>query len=81
MKRRYERGTRNCHRKSFRKFWTIRASYMYRKCLSKDEFFTTLMKLKLYSFFTDLSQHFGICFVVFALSFLIHRHVVRGDLK
>ena len=31
--------------------------------------------------FADLSQHFGIYLVVFAIKFFIHRPGVRGDLK
>ena len=34
--------------------------YIYRKCLSKDEYFITLMKLRLDFLFTDLSQHLTI---------------------
>ena len=34
----------------------------------------TLMKLRLDLFFTDLSQHFDIYLVVFALKPFIHRH-------
>ena len=42
----------------------------------------TLMKLKSDFLFTDLSHHFGIYLVVFALKFFIDRHDgVRGDLK
>ena len=42
----------------------------------------TLMKLKSDFLFTDLSHHFGIYFVSFALKFFINRHDgVRGDLK
>ena len=39
----------------------------------------TLMKLRLDFLFTDLSQHFGIYLVVFALEVFIHGHEVRGD--
>ena len=47
----------------------------------KDGFFMTLKKLRLDFLSTDLSQHFGIYLVVFALKFFIHRHEVRGDLN
>ena len=39
------------------------------------------MKLRLDFLFTDLSQHFGIDLVVFALKFFINGHGVRGDVK
>ena len=40
------------------------------------------MKLRSDFLFTDLSQHFGIYLVVFALKFFIHRHDgLRRDLK
>ena len=44
------------------------------KMLTKDEFLMTLMKLRLDFLFTDLSQHFGIYLVTFALKFFIHGH-------
>ena len=40
--------------------------------LVKDNFFMTLMKLKLDFLFTDFSQHFRIYLVVFALKLFIH---------
>ena len=52
------------------RFWPYIS--VYRKCWPKDEFFMTVMKLRLCSFFIDLSQHFGIYLVVFALHFFIH---------
>ena len=42
--------------------------------LLKDEFFMTLMELTLDFLFTDLSQHFEIDLVFFALNFFIHGH-------
>ena len=39
----------------------------------------TLTKLRLDFLFTDLSQHFGIYLVVFALKFFINRHGERGE--
>ena len=41
----------------------------------------TLIKLRLDLLFTDLSQHFGMYLVVFALKFFIHRHGVRGGME
>ena len=38
----------------------------------------TLIKLRLGSLFTDISQHFGMCLVVFALWSWLW---VRGDVK
>ena len=49
--------------------------------LIKRLIFMTLMKLRLDFLFTDLSQHFVMYLVVFALKFFIHWHGVRGDLK
>ena len=41
----------------------------------------TLMKLRLDLHFTNLSQHFEICLVVFDLNFFIRQHGLIGDLK
>ena len=83
MRRRSERGTRNCQQSIFRKFILKKTilKILYWKFWSKDECFMTLMKLRLESLFAYLSQCFGIYLVVFALKFFIHRHTVRGDLK
>ena len=48
--------------------------------LIKDEFFMTLMKLRLDFLFKHLSQHFGINLVVLHSSFLLWKWV-RGDVK
>ena len=48
--------------------------YTYRKRCSKVEFFMTLMKLMFDFLFTDLSQHYRIYLVIFALKFFIYGH-------
>ena len=63
-----EWGTRNLHQRIFRKVLTIRKRW------SKDEFFMTL-KLILAFFLTDLSQHFRIQLMVFAVNYFIDGHV------
>ena len=42
--------------------------------LIKDDFFLTLMKLRLDFVLTNLSQHFRIYLAVFALKFVIYGH-------
>ena len=66
-----QRGARNRHQRVFRKVWTI---IYIENVDQKDEFFMTLMKLRLDFLFTDLSQCFGIDLMVFALKFFIQGH-------
>ena len=47
----------------------------------KDGFFMTLMKLRLNFLFADISQHFEITLIVFALKVFIYWHGVRDDFK
>ena len=46
--------------------------HTYTKCLPKDEFLMTLMKLRLHFLFIDLSQQFEIYLVAFVHDFLIY---------
>ena len=68
MTKHSERATRNCHQKSFRKVWTRYIENIDQKMnvlYESDE-------IEIRLFFTDLTQHFGIYLVVFALKFSIH---------
>ena len=76
MRRRPELGARSYHHIVFGKVWTI-----YIENLDQN-FFMTLMKLRLDFLFKDLPQHLEIYLVGFALKFLIHQSDgVSGDLK
>ena len=77
MKICHERKTRNHQQIIFRKVWIICIENVYKKI----DFFVTLMKLRLNFLFADISQHFEITLMAFALKVFIYRHGVRDDFK
>ena len=77
MRKHSERGTRNCHQKSFRKVWTTYIENVDQKMnflYGSDE---TEIRLSLYRSFSTFWNIFGgLCTQVF-----FHQHGVRSDWK
>ena len=68
VKKRSDQGTRNHQQIIFRKVWTIHTQNSDQRSIFEydDE-----IEVKL-PFFTDLSQHFGIYLMTFAITIFIH---------
>ena len=71
-RRQLERGTRNRHQRIFRKVLTMSDIYIYRKYWLKDEFYMTLMELRL-DFLEYIWRSLHSCFYLWTW--------LRGDLK